>query len=248
MRFTGSPDYSTGTPVDAAKLSQALKRSFVDQSWPIDSVSQHDAPVIRTGTVGKAKIADSYKDVGSLKNFEATAAALKKSLYSGVTDAQIERASQTMTELIKSDKIAFTMRIPADVLESILDTHFMGQVELQDRGMKVDSGGTLDPALRARASKNMFGTVHRNKNGDQFEKYGYISTSDFTKDDEAGDASQYGNIIVHFKKDRMFGRSTYTMGDSLGHARSSDVLPGMIGTDGTASGMGTQHYDKQRGT
>ncbi len=141
----------------------------------------------------------------------------------GITDAQIKAFEQKLTELIQDS--AYGMRIPAKYLNNCLADWFKNQFEAGH------SGGKMDKQKRAMAESRLF----ENKdlimtNGmPEFEreKNGLAIDSDpITGNNPPG--THYGSTIVRFKKDRLKGRVTYTLGDSLSIFNSDKAPAGDV--------------------
>ena len=77
--------------------------------------------------------------------------------------------------------------------------------------------------MRKKATKQLFGESAI-KDAKDFEKYGYLGTKWFIND--PSDTNQYGDCIVHFKKDMLKNRVTYTIGDSLDYADDKEIIAG----------------------
>ena len=58
----------------------------------------------------------------------------------------------------------------------------------------------------------------------EFERYGYLVTSDVTK----FNASGYGDVTVRFKKGNLLNRTTYTIDDSLGPSLGDELIAGSV--------------------
>lgn len=129
------------------------------------------------------------------------------------------------------DNNAYSMRVNAKDLQNIIDGGFKNQFETKT------SGGTLSKRDRMTASYRLFGNDATNMLDSEFEKYGYLGSTDFKVDYKTSAASQYGKTIVKFKKDNLNGRVTYTVDDSLGNALYGEVVGGKIGDECSISGV-----------
>ena len=129
------------------------------------------------------------------------------------------------------DNNAYSMRVNAKDLQSIIDGGFKNQFETGT------SGGTLSSSSRKKASRNMFGHYGIGVKDSEYEKYGYLSSKDFVVDYKTSATGQYGKTIVRFNKDRLKDRVTYTVDDSLGNALYNEVIGGKIGDECSISGI-----------
>lgn len=115
-------------------------------------------------------------------------------------------------------------RIRFDNLIKVFDTNKFINLHEAGRG-----GGCENSTIRMRFSHECFGSKYETERVNRYplEKYGCLLSSDFGKALNRGDgASQYGDAVIAFKKDRIKGRATYTIGDSLANNR---VIPTLIG-------------------
>ena len=126
---------------------------------------------------------------------------------------------------------AYSMRVNAKDMQSIIDKGFLNQFETKT------SGGTLSVRDRKTASYRLFGNDATKMADDEFEKYGYLGSMDFKVDAKTSATSQYGRTIVKFKKDELKDRVTYTVDDSLGNALYNEVVGGKIGDECSISGV-----------
>lgn len=140
---------------------------------------------------------------------------------------------ETLQEGIQSvvDSNAYSMRVNAKDMQSIIDGGFKNQFETKT------SGGTLSTRDRMTASYRLFGNDTLNMEDNEFEKYGYLGSNDLIADYKSSATGQYGKTIVKFNKDRLNDRVTYTVGDSLGNALYNDVIGGKIGDKCSVSGV-----------
>lgn len=122
----------------------------------------------------------------------------------------MDDVADNLKKLIDSNDLC--MRVPdADVLSKILDDgRFKTQFETNT------SKGALAHDFRKGATEALFGADADKLEPRDFEKYGYLGSSDLKKDFESNYARQYGDIVVRFKKENLVDRTTITVGDSLG--------------------------------
>lgn len=150
-----------------------------------------------------------------------------------------KKNKQTLQEGIQAvlDNNAYSMRVNARDMQSIIDNGFLNQFETGT------SGGTLSTQYRRTASYRLFGNDAKNMAANEFEKYGYLGSMDFKVDAKTCQAGQYGRTIVKFKKDELKDRVTYTVDDSLGNALHNDVIGGKIGDKCSISGVPLSNAD-----
>lgn len=150
-----------------------------------------------------------------------------------------KKNKRTLQEGIQAviDSNAYSMRVNAKDMQSIIDRGFLNQFETGT------SGGTLSAQYRKTASYRLFGDDAKNMAADEFEKYGYLGSMDFKVDAKTSQASQYGRTIVKFKKDELKDRVTYTVDDSLGNAIHGEVVGGKIGDECSISGVPIYNTD-----
>jgi len=120
---------------------------------------------------------------------------------------------------------AFLMRIPSTSIDNLVQKNkFMNLFE------SGNSGGVPNIEARMKVSKNLFGHNLDKESFVSSEKYGYLSSKDFLKDIEffskRHGTSQYGDIIINFNKDKIKGRTTYTLDDSLLAGATKAVVSG----------------------
>lgn len=101
------------------------------------------------------------------------------------------------------EKFDFATNTDSKAIEQILkDGKLKGIVETGT------SNGELDVDLRKRATESLFSFFDVDDlDPSEFEKYGYLGTSDRAK--------MYGDCRIVFKKDNLWDRTTFTVGDSL---------------------------------
>lgn len=150
-----------------------------------------------------------------------------------------KKDKETLQEGIQSvvESNAFSMRVSAKNMQSIIDNGFLNQFETGT------SGGTLSSQTRKTASYRLFGNEASKMKDSEFEKYGYLGSTDFAVDAKTSATSQYGSTIIHFDKDKLKDRVTYTVDDSLGNAMYGEVAGGKIGKECSISGVPIYNTD-----
>lgn len=152
----------------------------------------------------------------TLKNFAKTANQLEAEVIGEFSKAEIDLFRDTMRDMFK--KYDFASDTSADYLEDIIDSHYKNQVELG--GTK--SGAMSNVKKRKDISSEMFGTPKRGTPPAQYEKYGYLTETDFNTNYDAG----YGGTTIRWKKDKI--NATFTMTDSL---NAEDFMSPSLTTD-----------------
>jgi hypothetical protein len=165
------------------------------------------------GGAAKAASKPIYKvdpdTLATLKNLKARQSEYMGKKRVNSASSKYKAAKEYMEEAISNGDLR--MRIPdEDILKQIMDSHFKNQFETGT------SHGALNHGMRKEVSGKLFGTEYRNLDKVEFEKYGYLGNKNILDDVKADDASQYGGVIVQFKRDNLFNRTTFTMDDSLG--------------------------------
>lgn len=148
---------------------------------------------------------------------------------------EIEKVDEYMKSLI--DENEFAMRRKVGTLEKIVsDGRFKTQFETGT------SGGTLDMSTRTRGANQLFGEGQDFVEDRFREKYGYLGESDFIKDNKRTKAKQYGDCVIHFKKEALEKRTTFTIDDSLGSAICNEIVAGDINNP-RANGIDMESID-----
>ncbi|MBP5461987.1 MAG: hypothetical protein J6Y20_07670, partial [Lachnospiraceae bacterium] len=156
---------------------------------------------------GKTVFSSPPESVKTLKGFaeksEKNNVGVLRNL--GIPQEKIDKATDVMAEVLNVNK--FGMFIDPDVfLEEVVSSHFKNQFETGT------SMGILDESVRRKASSELYGAPEDLSPKD-YEKYGALVKN------ETGDGCSsgygYGGLVVTFKKDRLAGKVTYTLTDSL---------------------------------
>lgn len=122
-------------------------------------------------------------------------------------------AKEVLEAAVKNSELR--MRVPGQetLLKILNEGRFKNQFETGT------SQGSLSHSSRKEATKNLFGAEVEKLLPHEFEVYGYLGDKDVLEDAVKGsDVSQYGNIIITFKRANLFSRTTFTIDDSLGPA------------------------------
>lgn len=148
---------------------------------------------------------------------------------------EIKASSEALKKVI--DNSAYSMRFRSANIDKLIESgRFMNQFETGT------SGGTLNAKYRRQATNQLFGLSGKRLKKPEFEKYGYFGNKDAYKDFAYNLTSyngvfQYGDVIIHFKKDKVANKTTFTVNNSLGPAVSKKVVadnpnrPNLVGID-----------------
>ena len=168
--------------------------------------------------------------IHTLKGLKARQEEFKQSNSALKDEPTIKKAKKVMETIIADSELR--MRVPGQtIMEKILDSgKFKTQMETNT------SNGMLDLDTRKRASQYLFGTDTRNTPNDMYEIYGYIGEKDIIADARNAHASQYGDIIVTFKKE-LRERTTFTIDDSLSIGLHDDAVASRITDIEAVNGM-----------
>lgn len=139
----------------------------------------------------------------------------------GKPDITQDQAEQMVQEYLSAvmENGTFRFRCSRDVFGLIVDDKLKTQLETGT------SGGMNNAAMRKALSSEQFGQERGLIHSSEFETYGYLgSRSDLTDMTESG-ARQYGSVSIKLNKERMRGRTTCVLGDSLDNRSSSQPTP-----------------------
>lgn len=148
---------------------------------------------------------------------------------------EINASSEVLKKVI--DNSAYSMRFKYAYIDKLIESgKFMNQFETGT------SGGTLNAKYRRQATQQLFGLQGKRLKKNEFEKYGYFGDKNAFKDflhssKQYGSVDQYGDIIIHFDRDKVSNRTTFTVNNSLGPAVYKRVVadnpnhPNLLGID-----------------
>lgn len=148
---------------------------------------------------------------------------------------EIKASSEALKKVI--DNSAYSMRFKSANIDKLIESgRFMNQFETGT------SGGTVNTKYRRQATNQLFGLSGKRLKKSEFEKYGYFGNKDAYKDfvhnsTSWGGVGQYGDVIIHFAKDKMAGKTTFTVNNSLGPAVYQELVadnpnrPNLVGID-----------------
>ena len=156
-------------------------------------------------------------------------------IESRLTPEEIEFSSHVLKKVI--DNSAYSMRFKSANIDKLIESgRFMNQFETGT------SGGTVNTKYRRQATNQLFGLSGKRLKKPDFEKYGYFGNKDAYKDfvhnsTSRGGVSQYGDVIIHFAKDSVANKTTFTVNNSLGPAVYQELVadnpnsPNLVGID-----------------
>lgn len=205
------------------------KEHFVDKTknpedWlkPVkDVVSGKTSNFIPTDTIDKAETTDDVdlKEYKTLSNYDQSIEWAKDDLDSHLEfcrglpkkyhapfdtfESEIPKYEKQLSNAFK--KFDFATNTDSIAIEHILkDKKFKSFVETKT------TNGYKDLTMRKDATKQLFSLWddELELGVSQFEKYGYLGKADRAK-------SLYGNCRIVFKKEKLWDRTTFTVGDSL---------------------------------
>nr|DAQ67850.1 MAG TPA: Protein of unknown function (DUF3626) [Caudoviricetes sp.] len=153
----------------------------------------------------------------------------------GVTEKEIEDFKQNIQRIVSNSD--YCMQIDSEYLENCNEDWFKNLFETKT------SNGLDDEGARRAASSNLFGCDTEKIKAFDMERYGFagqreMGSQTMTESSYkiAGGALGYGDATVQFKKDRLKGRVTYTLGDSLGPASNDPPLRAALVGEKTLAG------------
>ena len=135
---------------------------------------------------------------------------------------EIKASSEALKKII--DNSAYSMRFRSANIDKLIESgRFMNQFETGT------SGGLVNVKFRRQATNQLFGLSGKRLKKPEFEKYGYFGNKDAYKDFAYNLTSyngvfQYGDVIIHFKKDKVTNKTTFTVNNSLGPAVSKKLV------------------------
>lgn len=179
--------------------------------------------------VEKADESGIIKVEKSLENYDEYSKAWIDKNFNSISDSQKEFLKETIDTIV--DKNDFSMMVDSDVLQDVINKGFLNQFETGK------SGGSLNPEWRRAATKQLFGADVDNMEPSEFEKYGFLGSKNTYESFKSFGTSQYGDVLVKFKKDNLIDRTTYTIDDSLGLALNQRIIGGKIGVDSNIGGV-----------
>ena len=147
----------------------------------------------------------------------------------------IENVSEKLKEVFANS--SYAMRFKSENIDKLIDSsRFLNQFETGT------SGGTVNAKYRRQANEQLFGLQGKRLKKPEFEKYGYFGNKDPYEDfiynlKAYAGVEQYGDIIVHFSKEKIADRTTFTINNSLGPAAFKDLVadnpnkPRLVGID-----------------
>lgn len=154
----------------------------------------------------------------TMKHLDQTLEKGRKAVFTS-SDPPSKAQKKKIQKITKDylEKGAFAMKIKSEYMDNVIKDWFKNQFETHT------SGGAFSPTSRAKASCSMFSIG--DMKGYEREKYGYLASPEVSN---SSGPSWYGSdCTIRFKKDRLKGRITYTLRDSLNAgAAYGGIYPG----------------------
>lgn len=208
-----------GAPEQKKKATQTKPHVVKPPVNP--TVKPKPAPLTHKSASSKGawKIAEKVPELHDFKKYsERMTDSLRKDMKVSPEDEKEIKAG--VSQLFKHSD--FALRADLGVLPLIIDGGFKNSIETGSRS-DADPGAVI----RRKADKNLYGTDC--KNPADHAKYGYATSPG--KYNDGG--MLYGDVQFRFKKDRLSGRVTYTLGDSF-----DEGYTGEFGSDLAVPGVG----------
>lgn len=216
-------------PTNIKKAKKLLRNAQKELREFIADTNFNENETVLKRDYGKEKIyqnnltfpqnSDKIKIPETLANYETAKLSYLKKIKN--TEIMIPENRKAVEKTLKTliDNGDFCMRVDKNSLENIIaDKRFKTQIET---GI---SGGAYNPDLRKKATEILFGADSSKIPNNAYEKYGFLTGKDKSITFLDGEAENYGNIIVQFKKENLFDRTTYTVGDSLNNISNGSLL------------------------
>ena len=203
-----------------------------EQEWLRDRDAQQgagapggpSAPVRPSGTVPR-----------SLENFEAYQHNWELRYFRGFSEEDRQYLHEQFQRVFENN--GFYMNIDSQYLDNVADEHFKNQFETGGRsgGAEYDASDMTPSNGRVQAAVQLFGLDYQKLRREDYEKYGSMQTLDLATA-AARSPGGYGDALVRFKKENVWDRTTYTLGDSLGPAYMNNLVAGKI-SEGQFTGI-----------
>ena len=163
----------------------------------------------------------------SLENFETYQRDWEHRYFQGISAADRQYLKEQFQKVFESN--GFYMNINSRYLENVADEHFKNQFETggNSGGAEFDASDMTPSNGRVDAAVQLFGLDYTKMRREDYEKYGSMQTLDLATA-ASRSPSGYGDALVRFKKENVWERTTYTIGDSLGPASMSDLVAGKV--------------------
>lgn len=142
--------------------------------------------------------------------------------FSGIKSIPVQvryKIEQAMAETIDKGRFCMRAHTQSDTFKDIINNGFKNQFQSRR------SSGYFDTRTRKAVTEKMFGCLGY-LGADEYEKYGYLSTTDDFRNEREEELYTYGMARVVFKKEKMLNRTTLTVGDSM--ANLYDVVASKV--------------------
>lgn len=135
----------------------------------------------------------------------------------------------------------FYIRVPASTLGKILDS---GRIRSMTETLTGTTTGGID--TRKEVTEALFGCNAAGLKASEFPKYGFLSQKDAAVDLylNGGMWTQYGDVSIQLKKERLIGRTTICVGDSVNFGRCFTLIPTRTDDIKATCVCGPQHGGK----
>lgn len=216
--------------VHKAKSENEAREWLKNNSIPDEVVKTRSAnpndDVTRTHTEKSLAKFDEHRGAATIGTF-----------IDDMTEEEKQDACSMLTELFTQGKPRAFRGMGS--MFGLLTDGYKSQIEIGHGG----AAAANDLRKRKETSKTMYG--HSGLAKSEYEKYGFLGSSDENDDWESG-IDAYGGrcpILYTFKKDNLNDRMTYTYGDSLnvhsrhGYAGGPEVAAGYGGSKPTIDGL-----------
>lgn len=216
----------TGTTGDAEKTASSVSTLKEDSKSKLKALLEKKRQLKLDAFSGWKEVYDKVKSgIQSLVGFDK--ARKENRIGSGdwnkkLTQQEYEIFDTALTKAFKENEIG--SRIEFENLIKVIDSNKFINLHEAKRG-----GGCTSSEVRMNFSFSCFGSKYEPERINRYglEKYGCVLSKDKGLAIQRSDgAVQYGDSAIVFKKDRMKGRTTYTIGDSL---NNHHTIPNFVG-------------------
>lgn len=144
-----------------------------------------------------------------------------------------------LTQIVRDG--AFYIRVHVQDLPAILDSGKLMSCMETHHG--ATGGGEK---VRGEVTEALFGCPAAELQPHEYPKYGFLSQADAVADlyVNGGMWCQYGDVSIQLKKDRLFHRTTLTVGDSVNFGRCFTMVPTRVDNVKATCVCGLQHDGK----
>lgn len=203
------------------KKWKKAKKPLKNKAKKVYNKGVQSRTVISEKTIENKKIISFDKNIKTLKNIDGYMKQWEKEVVSNLPIELSEKSKETIERAIENGN--FAMRFKSQNLDNLISKErFLNQFETKT------SGGTVSTKFRKQATEQLFGIGTKGMKYKEYEKYGYIGNKnpmiDYTHNLRSGGVSQYGDMIIHFNRDKIAGRVTFVIDNSLGNAVYKNIV------------------------